>query len=132
MYSIVTLKIGLSIKTLCNAVAISFWCGVLGYEERLSRWTGRRKAYLWAALMPFALEWASGHVDSKGSTFDGWTVLGGCLVHHNLADSNRKMLGDVSVERSMVGRRPEIVWYRLGLAARKCGEAASQVRGDLF
>lgn len=82
-------------------------------------WTGRRKAYLWAALMPFALEWASGHVDSKGSTFDGWTVLGGCLVHHNLADSNRKMLGDVSVERSMVGRRPEIVWYRVRLGNQK-------------
>ena len=33
--------------------------------------------------MPFALEWASSHVGSKWSTFDSWTLLGGCFVHHD-------------------------------------------------
>ena len=48
-------------------------------------------AYLWAALMPLALKRASGHVDSKGSRFDSWTLLGDCLVHHVVADSKRNV-----------------------------------------
>lgn len=35
-----------------------------------------------ATFMPFALKGASGHVRSRGSTFDRGALLGGCLVHH--------------------------------------------------
>ena len=43
---------------------------------------GRRFTYLWAAFMPFALKGSSGHVGSRGSSFDGGALLGGYLVHH--------------------------------------------------
>ena len=32
--------------------------------------------------MPFALKGPSGHVGSRGSSFDSGTLFGGCLVHH--------------------------------------------------
>ena len=48
--------------------------------------------------MPFALKRASGHVGSKGSSFDSWALLGGCFVHHVLADSNRIDVGRRQVE----------------------------------
>lgn len=53
-------------------------------------------AYLWTPLMPFALKRASGHVGSKGSSFDSWALLGGCFVHHVVwRIATELMLGDV-------------------------------------
>ena len=54
--------------------------------------------------MPFALKRASGHVGSKGSSFDSWALLGGCFVHHVLADSNRIDVGATSGRGGLVGR----------------------------
>ena len=91
-----------------------------GNEARLSTWSRRRITHFGAPLMPFALEWASSHVGSKWYTFDSWTLLGGCFVHHVLADSNSECWA-TSGRKSMVGRRRGIVWYaRLG----------SRMRGD--
>ena len=78
--------------------------------------------------MPFALKRASGHVGSKGSSFDSWALLGGCFVHHVfLADSNRIDAGRRQVEEDwLAGDR---LCGRLGLAV-ECGGEVGRVRGE--
>ena len=82
VYPVMALEIGLAIETLYDASAISLWF-YWDLGQALTRGNSRRKiTYLGAALMPIALERASGHVGSRGSAFDHGTLLGGCLVHH--------------------------------------------------
>lgn len=103
MYSIMALEVGLPIETLRDVIAISLWW--VWWDVKKQNRIGACGAgwfYLWATLMPFALKRASGHIGSKGTRFDSWTLLRSCFIHHGWRIARGMLLSDVS--RKLLGR----------------------------
>ena len=59
--------------------------------SEVEHWGRRIATYLWATLMPVALERANSHVGSRGSGFRHGALLGDCPVHHIWRMANEKL-----------------------------------------